>query len=80
VKDLNALYAVVKDYLTPAEFNSVCKLTLGKFEDLFAGKLIAEADIQGQKLTKAQAKSAVFEKIRDLITHGTPTKKIVEVA
>lgn len=80
VKDLNALYAVVKDYLTPAEFNSVCKLTLGKFEDLFASKLIAEADIQGQKLTKAQAKSAVFEKIRDLITHGTPTKKIVEVA
>lgn len=80
VKDLNALYAVVKDYLTTAEFNSVCKLTMGKFEDLLAGKLIKEVEIQGGKLTKAQAKTVVYEKIRDLITHGTPTKKIVEVA
>lgn len=80
VKDLNALYSVVKDYLTPAEFNSVCKLTLGKFEDLLAGKLIKEVELQGGKLTKVQAKAVVYEKIRDLITHGTPTKKIVEVA
>ena len=80
VKDLNALYATVKDYLTIAEFNSVCKLTLGKFEDLLAGKLMKEVEVQGGKLTKAQAKTVVYEKIRDLITRGTPTKKIVEVA
>jgi hypothetical protein len=80
IKDLNALYAVVKDYLTTAEFNSVCKLTMGKFEDLLAGKLIKEVEIQGGKLTKAQAKTVVYEKIRDLITRGNPTKKIVEVA
>ena len=80
IKDLNALYATVKDYITIQEFNSVCKLTMGKFEDLMAGKLIKEVEIQGGKLTKAQAKTVVYEKIRDLITRGTPTKKIVEVA
>lgn len=80
IKDLNALYATVKDYLTIQEFNSVCKLTLGKFEDLLAGKLIKEVEIQGGKLTKAQAKSVVNVKIHDLITYGNPTKKIVEVA
>lgn len=78
VKDLNALYAVVKDYLTPQEFNAVCKITLGKFETALAEKLIAEAAIRGDKLTKTEAKSRCYEMIAPLISRGNPTKKIVE--
>lgn len=78
VKDLNALYAVVKDYLTPQEFNSVCKITLGKFESALAEKLIAEAAVKGETLTKTEAKSRCYTMIAPLITRGNPTKKIVE--
>ena len=78
VKDLNALYATVKDYLTPQEFNSVCKITLGKFETALAEKLIAEAAARGEKLTKTEAKSRCYAMISPLITRGNPTKKIVE--
>lgn len=80
VKDLNALYAAVKDYLTPQEFNDVCKVTLGKFETAVADKLVAEASATGEKLTKTEAKKRCYAMIADLITTGTPTKKIVEVA
>lgn len=80
VKDLNALYAVVKDYLTPQEFNSVCKITLGKFETALSQKLIAEAEIKGEKITKTEAKSKCYAMIAPLITRGSPTKKIVESA
>lgn len=78
VKDLNALYAVVKEYLTPQEFNAVCKITLGKFETALAEKLIAEAAVKGEKLTKTEAKSRCYEMIAPLISRGNPTKKIVE--
>ena len=78
VKDLNALYAVVKDYLTPQEFNAVCKITLGKFETALSEKLIAEAAIKGEKLTKTEAKSRCYAMIAHLISRGNPTKKIVE--
>lgn len=80
VKDLNALYSVVKDYLTPQEFNSVCKITLGKFETALSQKLIAEAEIKGEKITKTEAKSRCYAMIAPLISRGTPTKKIVESA
>lgn len=80
VKDLNALYAVVKDYLTPQEFNSVCKITLGKFETALSQKLIAEAEIKGEKITKTEAKSRCYAMIAPLISRGSPTKKIVESA
>lgn len=78
VKDLNALYAVVKDYLTPAEFNSVCKITLGKFETTLSQKLIAEAAVKGEAITKTEAKSRCYAMIAPLISRGNPTKKIVE--
>ena len=78
VKDLNALYATVKDYLTPQEFNAVCKITLGKFETALSEKLIAEAAAHGEKLTKTEAKKRCYSMIADLITRGNPTKKIVE--
>ena len=78
VKDLNALYAVVKDYLTPQEFNAVCKITLGKFEAALSETLIAEAAAKGEKLTKTEAKSRCYSMISSLITRGNPTKKIVE--
>lgn len=78
VKDLNALYAVVKDYLTPQEFNAVCKITLGKFETALSEKLIAEAAVRGEKLTKTEAKSRCYAMIAHLISRGNPTKKIVE--
>ena len=78
IKDLNSLYAIVKDYLTPQEFNSVCKLTLGKFESLLSDKLISEAEVNGEKLTKTDAKKMVYGMISSLITKGNPVKKIVE--
>ena len=80
VKDLNALYGKVQDYLTPQEFNSVCKVSLGKFEATVADKLIAAAVAVGEKLTKTEAKRLCYAMIADLVTTGTPTKKIVEVA
>ena len=78
IKDLNALYAVVKDYLTPQEFNAVCKVTLGKFETALSDKIAAEAAAGGEKITKTEAKKRCYAMIADLITRGTPTKKIVE--
>lgn len=80
VKDLNALYATVKDYLTQREFNDVCKVTLGKLENAVAEKLIAEANSKGEKLGKGQAKSVCYNMIASLISRGAPTKKIVEMA
>lgn len=79
VKDLNALYAICKDLITPGEFNSVCKLTLGKFEKLVADKLIAQAQAKGEKLTLKDAKAACYNMIQHLVTRGTPTNKIVEI-
>jgi len=79
VKDLNMLYSAVSDLVTPREFNDVCKVTLGKFETLVADKLIAEANAKGEKLSKNSAKQRCYAKIADLITRGTPTKKIVEL-
>ncbi|MDD3165295.1 MAG: DUF2800 domain-containing protein [Oscillospiraceae bacterium] len=80
IQDLNALYAVVKDYLTPHEFNDVCKVTIGKLENAVADKLIAEANAKGERLSKNSAKQRCYSMIADLITRGSPTKKIVEVA
>lgn len=79
IKDLNALYATVKDLVTPREFNEACKVTLGKLETLVADKLIAAALARGEKLSKAGAKDQCYRMITDLITRGTPTKKIVEL-
>lgn len=78
IKDLNALYSVVKDYLTPAEFNGLCKVSLGKFETALSDKLIAEAKVKDEKLTKTEAKSRCYAMIADLISRGAQTKKIVE--
>ena len=78
VKDLNAVYDTFKDLVTPREFNSVCKLTLGKFESLVADKLIAEANARGEKMTKNSAKSKCYNRMAHLITRSNPTKKIVE--
>lgn len=78
VKDLNALYAVVKDYLTPQEFNAVCKITLGKFETMLSEKLIAEASAKGEKLTKTEAKSRCYGMIAPLISRGSQKRNIVE--
>lgn len=80
VKDLNALYARIKDWVTPQEFNNICSVTLGKMESLVADKLIADAQAKGEKLGKEAAKKSCFVMIQDLITRGTPTKKIVEMA
>lgn len=80
VKDLNALYAIFKELVTPQEFNSVCKITLGKFETLIADKLIADAKAKGEKLTKTDAKALCFQMMKDLITRGNSTKKIVKEA
>ena len=80
IKDLNALYSVVKDYLTTAEFNSLCKVSLGRLETALSEKLIAEAKVSGEKMTKTEAKSKCYTMIADLISRGAQTKKIVEVA
>lgn len=79
VKDLNALYARIKDWVTPQEFNNICSVTLGKMESLVADKLIADAQAKGEKLGKEAAKKSCFVMIQDLITRGAPTKKIVEM-
>ena len=80
IKDLNALYSVVKNYLTTAEFNNVCKVSISKLESAVADRMIAGAKAEGGKLSKAEAKRVVSELISDLITRGNPKKTIVEVA
>lgn len=80
IKDLNALYSVVKNYLTTAEFNNVCKVSVSKLESAVADRMIAGAKAEGGKLSKAEAKRVVSELISDLITRGNPKKTIVEVA
>jgi hypothetical protein len=77
VKDLNALYAVVKDYLTPQEFNNACKVTLGKLESALSEKFIAAESLLGNKLTKTEAKKRCYDMISSLITRGNPTKSII---
>lgn len=80
VKDLNALYALYRDLITPQEFNSVCKLTLTKFESMVSSKLVAEAKARGETLTLKDAKAECYNRMRHLVTRGNPTKKIVESA
>lgn len=80
IKDLNALYSVVKNYLTTAEFNNVCKVSISKLETAVADRMIAGAKAEGGKLSKAEAKRVVSELISDLVTRGNPKKTIVEVA
>ena len=80
IKDLNALYSVVKNYLTTAEFNNVCKVSISKLESAVADRMIAGVKANGGKLSKSEAKRVVSELISDLITRGNPKKTIVEVA
>ena len=80
IKDLNALYSVVKNYLTTAEFNNVCKVSVSKLESAVADRMIAGVKANGGKLSKAEAKSTVSKMISELVTRGNPKKTIVEVA
>lgn len=80
IKDLNALYSVVKNYLTTAEFNNVCKVSISKLESAVADRMIAGVKANGGKLSKAEAKSTVSKMISELVTRGNPKKTIVEVA
>ena len=76
IKDLNRLYSVVKDYLTPQEFNDTCKVTLGKLESALAEKFIAAEAILGNKLTKTDAKKKCYDMLSELVSRGNPTKTI----
>ncbi|MGE4300864.1 MAG: DUF2800 domain-containing protein [Victivallaceae bacterium] len=78
IKDLNALYSAIKDIVTPGEFNSICSVTLGKLESLYAEKLVIAAKAKGEKLSKAEAVKMLYEVISPLVTRGTPTKTIIE--
>lgn len=78
VKDLNALYSVVKKYLTTQEFNAACKVSLTKLESALAEKFVAAEAVLGNKLTKTEAKKRCYDMISSLITRGNPTKSIVE--
>jgi hypothetical protein len=77
IKNLNRLYSVVKDYLTPQEFNDTCKVTLGKLESALAEKFIAAEAILGNKLTKTDAKKKCYDMLSELVSRGNPTKTIV---
>ena len=76
IKDLNTLYSVVKDYLTPQEFNNACKVSIGKLEKLLAEKFIAAEAITGVKLTMTEAKKRCYDMLSTLVTRGNPTKTI----
>jgi len=78
IKDLNSLYAAVKDYLTQGEFNDICKVTIGKLESSLSERIAAEAKAKGETITKTEAMSRCRKIIAPLITHGAQTKKIVE--
>ena len=80
IKDLNALYAAIKDIVTPGEFNCICSVTLGKLESLYAEKMVIAAKSRGEKLSKAEAVKMLYEVISPLVTRGNPTKTIIEAS
>lgn len=80
IDNLNALYDLIKDFVTPREFNEICSVSVPQMENLVAEKLIAEAKARGEKLTKDAAKKQVFAMVNPLIYRASPSQKIVEAA
>lgn len=78
IKDLNALYDSVKDYITPREFNDACKVSVSKIESMLADKFCAAAKNKGEKLTKTEGKSLAGERISHLVTRAAEKRLIVE--
>lgn len=78
IKDINALYDVVKDYLTPREFNATCKVSVAKIESAIADKLCAAASANGEKMTKTAGKSLAESKIVHLVTRAADRFLVVE--
>lgn len=77
IKDLNSLYAMLKEFVTPNEFNNVCSVTLGKLEKLMSEKLVADAKAHGETLSKVAASERFYGMVGGLISRGSPSKKIV---
>lgn len=77
IKDLNSLYAMLKEFVTPNEFNNVCSVTLGKLEKLMSEKLVADAKAHGETLSKVAASERFYGMVGSLISRGSPSKKIV---
>ena len=75
IQNLNELYDRVQDFVTPREFNAICSVSVPKLDSLLAAKIIAASD---EKKTKKAAKEEAGEMVADLISRGTPTRKIVE--
>lgn len=78
IKDLNALYAKLKDYVTQKEFNDICTVTLGKLESLMSRKLIAEAKARGETMSNTAAVKLFYDMVSELVTRGSGSKRIVE--
>ena len=78
IKDLNALYAKLKDYVTQKEFNDICTVTLGKLESLMSRKLIAEAKARGETMSNTAAVKLFYDMVSELVTRGSGSKGIVE--
>jgi RecB family exonuclease len=75
IPDLNALYDRIRDLITPREFNEICSVSVTKLDSLLSSKIQAASE---EKMSKAAAKKEASEMVADLITRGTPTRRIVE--
>lgn len=77
IADLNSLFDAVRDIVSPQEFNAFCTLSLGKFEEVLAQKMMALASAEGRKATKSAALAEGLARIDHLISRGSPVSKIV---
>jgi RecB family exonuclease len=75
IQDLNSLYDRIRDFITPREFNEICSVSVTKLDALLSAKIKAASD---EKLSREAAKRQAAEMVADLVTRGTPTRKIVE--
>lgn len=77
ISDISQAHVMLDHLLTPSEFLSCCKASVTGLVDAASAKLIAQASVRGDKLTKTKAKAEIEELLEETITRANPTRQIV---
>ncbi len=77
IGDISSAYSALQDYITQQELLGQCKVSVSGLTDVLVGKMQAQAQAAGGKLTKVAAKAKIEELLAPYIQRGTPTKTIV---
>ncbi len=73
-----AFYNAVADYITPAEFTGMCRVSVGGAIDAVAEKMQAAAKAKGEKLTKVAAKGKAEELMAAFVQRGADSTTITQ--